>query len=272
MKVIAIIPARYASIRFPGKPLAEIHGKPLIQHVWERVSKASLVSRVIVATDDERIFEKVRRFGGEVWMTSRHHRTGTDRISEVAKKIEGDIIVNVQGDEPLIRPKVIDTAVEPFFESPLPPFAKGGEGGFFQMGTICTEIKDEDEFKNPNIVKVVFDRNEYALYFSRSPVPYNRDTQGNPPSPPFNKGGWGGFKHIGLYVYRRDFLLRFSELPPTPLEEIERLEQLRVLENGYKIKIIKTDYDSIGVDTPEDLEKVKQAMSNGQRAMSKTLT
>lgn len=260
LKIIAIIPARYASTRFPGKPLAIINGKSIIQYVFEAASKASLINRVIVATDDERIFRKVEEFGGEAWMTSSNHISGTDRISEVAKKIDADIIVNVQGDEPLIEPEVIDMAVEPFLQSPLPPFTKGGEGGFFQMGTICTEIKSEDELKDPNVVKVVSDRNGYALYFSRSPIPYNRDTQGNPPSPPFLKGGQGGFKHIGIYVYRKDFLIKFSELSPTPLEETEKLEQLRALEHGYKIKVIKTDYDSIGVDTPEDLEKVKEIL------------
>jgi len=267
MKIIAIIPARYASTRFPGKPLAMINGKPIIQYVFEAASKASLINRVIVATDDERIFRKVKEFGGEAWMTSSNHISGTDRISEVAKKIDADIIVNVQGDEPLIEPEVINQAVEPFIN----------QNSELYMGTICTEIKSEDELKDPNVVKVVIDRSGYALYFSRSPIPYNRDKwasgqvgkesleSSNPRTlePCY-------YKHIGLYVYRKDFLIKFSELSPTPLEETEKLEQLRVLEHGYKIKVIKTDYDSIGVDTPEDLERVKQAMSNGQRAMSKT--
>ena len=165
MKIIAIIPARYASTRFPGKPLAMINGKPIIQYVFEAASKASLINRVIVATDDERIFRKVKEFGGEAWMTSSNHISGTDRISEVAKKIDADIIVNVQGDEPLIEPEVINQAVEPFIN----------QNSELYMGTICTEIKSEDELKDPNVVKVVIDRSGYALYFSRSPIPYNRD-------------------------------------------------------------------------------------------------
>ncbi len=240
MIIIAIIPARYASTRFPGKPLAMINGKPLIQYVWESASKASLIDRVIVATDDERIFKTVKEFGGEAFMTSSHHATGTDRITEVAKKNEADIIVNVQGDEPLIEPRVIDMAVEPFIN----------RNSGLRMGTICTEVKTDNELKDPNVVKVVIDRNGYALYFSRCPIPYKRD------------GGAAHvyYKHIGLYVYTKDFLINFSGLSPTPLEYTEKLEQLRALEHGYKIKVIKTDYDSIGVDTSEDLERVREIL------------
>jgi 3-deoxy-manno-octulosonate cytidylyltransferase (CMP-KDO synthetase) len=245
LRATAIIPARYASTRFPGKPLATINGKPLIQYVWEAASRASLINRVIIATDDERIFKAVKEFGGEGLMTSSNHATGTDRISEVAKKIKADIIVNVQGDEPLIEPRVIDMAVEPF---------RGIRTEFgsseLQMGTICTEIKNKDELDNPNVVKVVADCNGFALYFSRYPIPYNRD----------NDSRASYYKHIGLYVYRKDFLIKFSQLPPTPLEEIEKLEQLRALEHGYKIKVIKTEYNSIGVDTHEDLERVKEIL------------
>jgi 3-deoxy-manno-octulosonate cytidylyltransferase (CMP-KDO synthetase) len=268
MKIIAIIPARYDSTRFPGKPLAMINGKPLIQYVWEAASKASLINRVIVATDDERIFKKVKEFGGEAWMTSAHHTTGTDRITEVAKKFEADIIVNIQGDEPLIEPKVIDMAVEPFLNPPSPPFLKGGQGGVIQMGTICTKIKSDNELKDPNVVKVVIDRNGFALYFSRFPIPYTRERgQGA-------RGKGQGYdirssalhyKHIGLYVYKKDFLLKFAGMKPTPLEESEKLEQLRALENGYKIKVVETEYNSIGVDTPKDLERVKEILKKRTR-------
>ena len=253
LNAIAVIPARYASTRFPGKPLASINGKPLIQHVWERVSMSKSLKRIIVATDDERIFKAVREFGGEGWMTSSNHATGTDRISEVAKNIEADIIVNVQGDEPLIEPKVIDMAVEPF---------RGTQTEFgsskLQMGTICAEIKNKDELNNPNIVKVVTDYDGFALYFCRSTIPYNRD----------NDSRTSYYKHIGLYVYRKDFLIKFSQLPSTPLEKIEKLEQLRALEHGYKIKVIKTKYNSIGVDAPEDIEKVRKIINSKSQTLN----
>ncbi|MEK7845403.1 MAG: 3-deoxy-manno-octulosonate cytidylyltransferase [Nitrospinota bacterium] len=241
LKIIAIIPARYASTRFPGKPLAIINGKSIIQYVFKAASKASLINRVIVATDDERIFKKVEEFGGEAWMTSSNHISGTDRISEVAKKIDADIIVNVQGDEPLIEPEVIDEAVKPLMNN-----------SEIFMATLKTKIITNEELKDPNVVKVVTDRDDFALYFSRFPIPYVRDTASQLPLT--------HYKHIGLYVYRKDFLIKFSELSPTPLEETEKLEQLRALEHGYKIKVIKTDYDSIGVDTPEDLERVKEIL------------
>lgn len=258
MKIIAIIPARYASTRFPGKPLASINGKPLIQHVWERVSKSKSLKRIIVATDDERIFKKVKEFGGEGWMTLSNHATGTDRISEVAKNIDADIIVNVQGDEPLIEPDVIDEAVKPLMNI-----------SEILMATLKTRITNNEEFKDPNVVKVVTDINGFALYFSRFPIPYVRDSsqwsvvsgqEKNkfapcplPLAPIF-------YKHIGIYVYKKDFLLKFAQMKPTLLEEAEKLEQLRALENGYKIKVVETDYNSIGVDTPEDLEKVKKIL------------
>lgn len=241
MKIIAIIPARYASTRFPGKPLASINGKPLIQHVWERVSKSKSLKRIIVATDDERIFKKVKEFGGEGWMTLSNHATGTDRISEVAKNIDADIIVNVQGDEPLIEPDVIDEAVKPFINNPE-----------ILMATLKTRITNNEELKDPNVVKVVTDINGFALYFSRFPIPYVRDTVSQP-SP-------AHYKHIGIYVYKKDFLLKFAQMKPTLLEEAEKLEQLRALENGYKIKVVETEYNSIGVDTEEDLERVKEIL------------
>ncbi|MBI5747693.1 MAG: 3-deoxy-manno-octulosonate cytidylyltransferase [Nitrospinae bacterium] len=245
MKIIAIIPARYASTRFPGKPLASINGKPLIQHVWERVSKAQSLNRVIVATDDERIFKTVKEFGGEAEMTLQNHSTGTDRISEVAKRLKTDIIVNVQGDEPLIEPDVIDEAVKPLMNN-----------SEILMATLKTRIINNEELKDPNVVKVVTDRDDFALYFSRFPIPYVRDS---------GQEKYIYYKHIGIYVYKKDFLLKFAQMRPTLLEEAEKLEQLRALENGYKIKVVETDYNSIGVDTPEDLERVKEILKKRTR-------
>ncbi|BCR05496.1 3-deoxy-manno-octulosonate cytidylyltransferase [Desulfuromonas versatilis] len=244
MRVTALIPARYASSRFPGKPLAEIAGKPMIQWVYERTSRSALVDRVIVATDDERIRQAVQAFGGEVQMTRSDHPTGTDRLAEVAARIETDIVVNVQGDEPLIDPRMIDMAVEPLTTDPSIP-----------MGTLKTPIASVEEFLNPNVVKVVTDREGFALYFSRAPIPHPRD---------FADGLQEQFqelqacKHIGLYVYRRDFLLAYPGLPVTPLENLEKLEQLRALEHGHKIRVVETSLSSLGVDTPEDLEKVRE--------------
>lgn len=244
MSITAVIPARYASTRLPGKPLLEIAGKPMIQHVYERARKAELVNKVIVATDDERIFDVVKRFGGEAVMTSDAHKSGTDRLAEVASSLESHIIVNVQGDEPMIDPAMIDEAIRPLI----------GDGSIF-MGSLKAEIKDEIELNNPNIVKVVVDRNDFALYFSRYPIPYFRD--GAPESSPK-----GHFKHIGLYVYRTKFLLEYAGMPQTPLEEAEKLEQLRALENGYRIKVPTTKLQSVGVDTEEDLERVRRILES----------
>lgn len=240
MDITAIIPARYASTRLPGKPLLDISGKPMVQHVYERAKKAELVSRVIVATDDRRIFDAVERFGGRAVMTSESHKSGTDRLAEVAKGLDSDMIVNIQGDEPLIEPGMIDDAIRPLMED-----------GSIVMGSLKAEIRDETELNNPNVVKVVVDRNDFALYFSRYPIPYIRDDS------PLSLLT-GRFKHIGLYVYRRDFLLEYAGMPQTPLEEAEKLEQLRALENGYRIKVPTTRYQSIGVDTEEDLERVRR--------------
>lgn len=236
-EIVAIIPARYASSRLPGKPLKEIAGKPMIYHVYARASSAQTVSRVLVATDDKRIAQVVRAFGGEVRMTSPHHRTGTDRVTEVARELSSPIIVNVQGDEPLLDPRCIDQVVLPLLGDPSLP-----------MSTLRTPFRSPEGINNPNIVKVVVDQKDYALYFSRSPIPYFRN-----PVP-----GLSVCKHLGLYAYRRDFLLSFASLPPTPLELAEGLEQLRVLEYGYRIKVPITDWDSISVDTPEDLERVRR--------------
>jgi 3-deoxy-manno-octulosonate cytidylyltransferase (CMP-KDO synthetase) len=236
MSVFAIIPARYASTRFPGKPLADICGKPMIQHVYERTAQADSISQVVVATDDERIREVVLGFGGEVAMTRPDHPSGTDRLAEVAATIEADLIVNVQGDEPLIDPVMIDQAVKPLLANPS-----------VVMGTLKCRIDNDDDFANPNVVKVVVDKDDFALYFSRSPIPCLRDAV---------MAEVDLFKHVGLYVYRREFLLKYPALPETPLELSEKLEQLRALEHGYRIYVAETDRQSIGVDVPEDLQKV----------------
>jgi 3-deoxy-manno-octulosonate cytidylyltransferase (CMP-KDO synthetase) len=237
-KILGVIPARYASSRFPGKALVSIGSKSMLQHVYERVSLARYLTNVIIATDDQRIFDEARRFGAQVRMTRADHLSGTDRVAEVASAETAELIVNVQGDEPLIDPAAIDAAVLPLVEEPAIP-----------MGTLKKRIEDPGEIDDPNVVKVVTDRFENAIYFSRSTIPYQRDkTTG--------KRQDAHYKHIGLYVYRRDFLLRYPGLPVGPLEKAERLEQLRALENGHKIRVVETEYESIGVDAPEDLERV----------------
>ncbi len=243
--ILAVIPARYGSTRFPGKSLVLIRDKPMIQWVYERTKRSRLVTRVIVATDDERIRNAVAVFGGEAVMTSSAHPTGTDRIAEVVRSIDCDIVVNVQGDEPLIHPAMIDEAVAPLVQDPSIP-----------MGTVCRKLEDAGEAFDPNVVKVVFNDDGFALYFSRAPIPWNRDC-------------WAGknflkdltlshrmYKHIGLYVYRRDFLLDFAKMPQTPLEAVEKLEQLRALESGHRIKTTVTEHESFGVDIPGDLSKI----------------
>lgn len=208
----------------------------MLQHVYERASQARYLSSIIVATDDERIYEAARRFGARVRMTRPDHRSGTDRAAEVASAEQCDLVVNIQGDEPLIDPAAIDAAIL--------PMAHDAE---IQMGTLKKAIEDPREVSDPNVVKVVTDREENAIYFSRCPIPYQREG-----------GAVPHYKHIGLYVYRRDFLLAYPEMPVGPLEEAERLEQLRALENGYRIRVVETEYESLGVDTPEDLERVGQ--------------
>ena len=244
--IIAIIPARYGSTRFPGKSLIMIKNKPMIQWVYERAKRSQLISTVIVATDDERIRKAVLSFGGEAIMTSPEHATGTDRIAEVANKLECDIVVNVQGDEPLIHPEMIDQAIKPLCDDPSIP-----------MSTLCRRIENHDEAFDSNVVKVVFDKKGFALYFSRSPIPWDRDAWAG-------KSSWKDFtvnaplyKHIGLYVYRREFLLRFAQMPQTALEAVEKLEQLRALEHGYRIRTVVTVHDSFGVDIPGDLSKIE---------------
>ena len=236
MKILCVIPARYASTRLPGKPLADIAGKPMIQRVYEQAKKALRPAMVLVAADHPLVAAAVTGFGGEVMMTSTDHPTGTDRLAEVARAFPGfDVIINVQGDEPLIEPSVIDQLAAAFAEEPD-----------LLMATLKTRA-DEAEYNNPNAVKVVTGLNDYALYFSRSLLPYPRVRSEN-----FNV-----YKHIGIYAYRRDFLLTYAALAPTPLEKAESLEQLRALEHGYRIKVLETGFKPVGVDTPEDLEKVR---------------
>jgi len=250
MRVTAVIPARYASTRFPGKPLADIHGKPMIQWVYERTRQANGIHRVVVATDDERIAAAVGAFGGEVQLTRADHPTGTDRLAEVAARIETDLVVNVQGDEPLIDPRMIEQALNAVRRNPG-----------VVMGTLKAPLGSFEEFINPNVVKVVTDRQGFALYFSRAPIPHPRDLAEGLEA---NFARLEAFKHIGLYVYRKDFLLTYPRLSPTPLEQFEKLEQLRALEHGFRIKVAATELTSQGVDTPEDLERVRAAVADGR--------
>jgi 3-deoxy-manno-octulosonate cytidylyltransferase (CMP-KDO synthetase) len=250
MSVVAIIPARYGSTRLPGKPLAWIGGKPMIQHVYESTSRAKELDRVVVATDDLRVEETVKKFGGEVVMTAKDHASGTDRLAEVARKVRADLLVNVQGDLPFIQAETITRAVRPMKRDPSIP-----------MGTVCTAIFDQDEWLNPNSVKVVIDRKGFALYFSRAPIPYSRndaiDLKGSKVRPSAKRRLWGN-RHLGLYVYQRDFLLKFARLRPTALERIESLEQLRALAYGYRIRVVEVDERSVEVDTPEDLQRAER--------------
>jgi len=250
MAIVAIIPARYGSTRLPGKPLADIGGKPMIQHVYESTAKARILDRVIVATDDERIVQAVRSFGGVAMMTSPKHASGTDRLAEVARRIKADLLVNVQGDLPFIHARTIASAVRPMRVNQAIP-----------MATVCAPIYDELEWRNPNIVKVVKNRAHFALNFSRAPIPYARnrsiDLRGAKLRLRSRRRLWG-YRHLGLYVYRRDFLLKFARLRPTPVERIESLEQLRALENGYPIYVAEVDERSVEVDTPEDLKKAER--------------
>jgi 3-deoxy-manno-octulosonate cytidylyltransferase (CMP-KDO synthetase) len=233
--VVAVIPARYASSRFPGKPLADIGGRPMIEHVYRRAAEARGVDAVVVATDDRRIVEAVEAFGGVARMTGTSHRTGTDRVAEVAAELSCAIVVNVQGDEPLLDPAMITAVVEPLRTD-----------GEVVMTTARRPLTAPEDLHNPHVVKVVSDARGDALYFSRAPVPYGAE------------GGSQAFVHIGLYAFRRDFLLRFAALPQTPLELAESLEQLRALEHGYRIRTVVTEHHSIGVDTPEDLERARR--------------
>jgi 3-deoxy-manno-octulosonate cytidylyltransferase (CMP-KDO synthetase) len=244
--VVAVIPARYASTRLPGKPLVPLAGKPMVQHVYERSKLATTVNRVIVATDDQRIIDAVRAFGGEARMTRADHRTGTERIAEVAAHETGDVFVNVQGDEPLIDPAAIDTAVQALLE---------GEPA--QIATVATPIRVTADIMDPNVVKTVLDFDENALYFSRAPIPWVRDTQ--------HKVHVKYWKHLGLYVFQRDALLEYPTLPQGELERIEQLEQLRWLENGWKIRVAEVERDAVSVDVAEDVVRVEKLMEEEKR-------
>lgn len=237
-KVVGIIPARYGSSRFQGKILADICGKPMIQRVYEQSKKSTLLDQLIIAVDDERVLKCVEEFGGQAVMTKSDHKSGTDRLAEAVEKMDADIVVNIQGDQPILDARMIDEAVQPMLEDTS-----------FQMSTLKIKIGKED-YSNPGVVKVVTDENDFALYFSRSLIPYSRD-----------EVAVDVYEHVGLYVYRKNFLLKISKIPQTLLEKVEMLEQLRVLEKGYKIKVIETQCDrisGISVDTPEDLAKVEK--------------
>jgi len=237
---LGVIPARFSSSRFPGKVLSLISSKTMLQHVYERANQARYLTSTIIATDDATVFNVARKFGARVVMTRTDHPSGTDRVAEVASAETAEIIVNIQGDEPLIDPSAIDMAILPLVHEPD-----------VTMATLKKRIEDPREIADPNVVKVVTDAAGDAIYFSRCPIPYFRQDPGS-------STGASYFKHIGLYVYRRNFLLGYSSLPVGPLEQAERLEQLRAIENGFRIRVVETDYESIGVDTPEDLQRVSR--------------
>ncbi len=258
-RVLIVIPARYQSQRFPGKTLVDILGKPMVQRVWERASQSELADEVIIATDDERVFKTCEGFGAKVIMTSSEHRSGTERVSEVAEKLEFEIIINLQGDEPLFSPRAIDQLIQVMREEED-----------VQMASLRVEIKSYEDYLDPTVVKVVCDDQDWALYFSRNPLPYYRGREKeledwkktgarpkelNPPP----------YKHLGIYGYRRDFLTAFSRLPQSGLEQAERLEQLRALSWGFRIKVPETEFDSISVDVPRDLEKVIQILEKEEK-------
>ncbi len=252
MTSLGIIPARYAASRFEGKVLAKIGNKPMIQHVWERAKKAHSLDDLIVAADDDRIIKVVEEFGGKAVFTSKSHPSGTDRLREIANPLDVDIVVNIQADEPLLNHSMIDSLVDTLRDD-----------RDIVMASLMKKIDSIEEISNPNLVKVVVDKNNFALYFSRSPIPFIRDNgeapaeQADSVSP--NKAHQF-YKHIGLYAYTKDFLFTFANLPPSSLEKYEKLEQLRALENGYRIKMVETQYDTIGVDTPEDLVRARATL------------
>jgi 3-deoxy-manno-octulosonate cytidylyltransferase (CMP-KDO synthetase) len=243
VKILGIIPARFASTRFPGKPLALIAGKPLIQHVVEQCQRAKSLSEVIVATDDTRVWEVAQNFC-RVEMTRPEHPSGSDRIAEVAERCGGDAVVNIQGDEPLIDPAVID--------------AVAGALAHAEMSTAATAVRDVAELDNPNVVKVVVNTAGRALYFSRRTLPYVREAASRPPQEQL--AAFPFLKHLGIYGYRLETLLRLVKFPVSPLENAEKLEQLRALENGIQIAVVRVEYDSVGVDLPEDVARVEKMM------------
>ncbi len=244
MKALGVIPARLGSTRLPEKILREIAGKPMIQHVWENAGEARTLERVIVACDDEKIADCVRGFGGQAVMTRRDHPNGTSRIAEVMRKLDHEIVINIQGDQPLVSPQALDEMVNLFRISRAP-----------EMLTLALRMTDRDAFLNPNVVKVVCDEGGSALYFTRSPVPYAQGEQDR---------NFSFLKHLGVYGYRREFLLEFVEWKPGILEMTEKLEQLRVLERGRKIRVIETDFDFISVDTEEDLREVERRLAKAR--------
>lgn len=241
--ILAVIPARFGSTRLPGKPLLKIGSQSILERVWRQVTRASCVNRVAIATDDQRIYDAARGFGAEVYLTDPAHPSGTDRVAEVAARLDASIVVNVQGDEPFLDPAAIELAVKPLLD------------GGVSMSTLKTPFRDPAEAADPNVVKVVSDLQGNALYFSRLPIPLVRDKA--------EAGGFTWFKHLGLYVYERGFLLRYPGLPRGPLEAAEKLEQLRALENGFSIRVVETAADGIGIDTQEDLDKARTLRANG---------
>lgn len=246
--ILTVVPARYASTRFPGKIIAPLAGKPLVYHTYLRAREASLVSEVLIATDHQAVVDALKPYDVPVIMTRVDHVSGTDRIAEVAEKIEADIIVNVQGDEPLIAPEIIDETIRPLLEQPD-----------VVMSTARRLITTPEEIRDPNVVKVVCNQKGHALYFSRESIPNIRDASDRASSPACY------WQHIGLYVYRRDFLMAYARMPQTPLEKLEKLEQLRVLEHGYTIAVVDTEYEAVGVDTPEDLERVQAIITSSRK-------
>lgn len=250
IKALGVIPARYASTRFPGKPLALLAGKPLVQWVYERVTQAARLSEAIVATDDRRIFDCVKDFGGQAMMTRPDHPSGSDRVAEAARASDAEIIVNIQGDEPLIAPEAIDRSVELLVSRPEDP-----------VGTLARPLTQPGELDDANVVKVVLTDDDHALYFSRSPIPHLRGG-GDPARWPQLFSYY--YKHIGLYVFRRHFLFQFVGWPPGKLERAESLEQLRILERGVKIAVAITSYEARGIDTPEDLQRLNNDLEEGK--------
>jgi 3-deoxy-manno-octulosonate cytidylyltransferase (CMP-KDO synthetase) len=244
-RVVIVIPARYGSTRLPGKPLVSLAGKPMVQRVFERAKLAKTAGRVIVATDDERIVSKVQEFGGEARMTRVDHRTGTERIAEVAAHVEGQVFVNVQGDEPLLDPAAVDVAVTRLLEDPAAAIA-----------TVAVPIRTPADIMDPNVVKTVLDFDDNALYFSRAPIPWVRDSA--------HKTHARHLKHLGLYVFQRDALLEYPTLPQGELERLEQLEQLRWMENGWKIRVAEVEHDAVSVDVAEDVERVEKLLSKTQ--------
>ena len=249
-KVLVIIPARWASSRFPGKPLAKIAGVPMIQRVVMQADKAKCVSEVIVATDDSRILDFINNIGGSAIMTSSDHQSGTDRIAEVASDRDCDIIVNIQGDEPLIPPQNIDQVIKPLVDDLS-----------ISVASLRILIHDKDDLFNKNITKVVVDKFDSALYFSKAPIPWDRDSWSERMAPESDLSLPLWFKHIGIYAYRKRFLMEYSTFPASSLEKIEKLEQLRILENGFQIKVVETKYDSIGVDSETDIELIEKQLA-----------